>query len=145
MATPFKAPPIIRRVAARREYVARNGKPVVLTIGVPVPVRGSDWGCAVQITGVRTPAQRPKYIFGVDALQALHLALQYADKLLQPVAERLAWLEQPGELGLPKFIPNVFWSKHESDRFVAHVHREFERRLRALARRKKWALPPRTR
>jgi hypothetical protein len=38
----FVTPPTIRRIAARRVFQSTKGKPVVLTIGVPQPVPGSD-------------------------------------------------------------------------------------------------------
>ena len=76
MSESFAAPPRIRRIAARRMYRAPSGKPVVVTLGVPEPVPGSDWGCPLQITGRNTIWRRPKYVFGIDGLQALHLAMK---------------------------------------------------------------------
>src|SRR5206468_10508368 len=55
----------------------------IFTLGVPQAVPGSDWGCPLQITGLNTIWRRPKYVFGIDGLQALHLAMKCAD------AERL--------------------------------------------------------
>ena len=49
MSKAFAAPPRIRRIAARRVFKAPNGKPVVVTLGVPQAVPGSDWGCALQL------------------------------------------------------------------------------------------------
>src|SRR5207245_164391 len=71
-----------RRVAARREFQSAKGKTVVLTLGVPQPVPGSDWGCALQITGLKTSWRRPRYVFGIDGLQALHLAMKCATAVL---------------------------------------------------------------
>jgi hypothetical protein len=79
----FAAPRTIRRIAARRVFQSTDGKPIVLTLGVPQPVPGSDWGCALQITGLNTSWRRPKYVFGINGLQALHLAMQV-----------LAWIRQ---------------------------------------------------
>jgi hypothetical protein len=39
----------------------------VLTIGVPQPVPGSDWGCPLQITGLNTSWRRPRYVFAIDS------------------------------------------------------------------------------
>jgi len=82
MSKSFAAPRTIRRIAVRRVFQSANGKPVVLTIGVPQPVPGSDWGCAVQITGLNSGWRRPRYVFGIDGLQALHLALKCAAAVL---------------------------------------------------------------
>jgi len=42
MSKSFAAPPSIRRIAARRVFKAPGGKPVVITLGVPQAVPGSD-------------------------------------------------------------------------------------------------------
>jgi hypothetical protein len=92
-----------------------------LTLGVPQPVPGSDWGCAIQITGLNTTWRRPKCVFGIDGLQALHLAVQYAGAVLESAKLRLEWLGQP-DLGMPKFLPPL--PKPEQDRLQAMVERE---------------------
>lgn len=92
MSKSFAASRVIRRIAARRLFELPNGKPVVLTIGVPQPVRGSHWGCAVQITGLKTSWRRPRYVFGIDGLQALHLAIKCAAAVLESTKAELAWL-----------------------------------------------------
>jgi hypothetical protein len=105
--TSFPAPPTIRRIAARRTFRSSRGRPVVLTLGVPRPVPGSDWGCAVQITGLGSPWRRPRYVFGIDAVQALHLAMKVATAALEAAKPPLVWLGDPGELMLPKFLPDL--------------------------------------
>jgi hypothetical protein len=57
MSESFAAPRTIRRIAARRVFQSANGKPVVLTIGVPQAIPGSDWGCALQIRGLNNAFQ----------------------------------------------------------------------------------------
>jgi len=138
---PFSAPATIRRVAARRTFRSARGRPVVLTIGVPQRVPGSDWGCAVQVTGLSSWWRRPRYIFGIDGLQALHLAMKFASTVLDAMKPPLTWLDEPGELGLPKFLP--YLPKRLQDKLEAHAEREalkywtqFERRHKAKAARK---------
>ena len=80
MSKSFAAPPRIRQIAARRVFKAPSGKPVVITLGVPQAVPDSDWGCRLQITGLNTMWRRPKYVFGIDGLQALHLAMKCAGR-----------------------------------------------------------------
>jgi hypothetical protein len=89
MSKSFAAPSTIRRTAARRVFQSARGKPVVLTIGVPQPVPGSDWGCALRITGLNVSWRRPRYVFGIDGLQALHLAMKCADLLLESSRPKL--------------------------------------------------------
>jgi hypothetical protein len=122
MSKSFAAPRTIRRIAARRVFLSANGKSVVLTIGVPQPVPGSDWGCALQITGLNTSWRRPRYVFGVDGLQALHLAMKCAAAVLSSAKPELEWFGQKGELMLPKFLPDL--PKREQDRLEAFVERE---------------------
>jgi hypothetical protein len=66
-----------RAVAIRRlrlpGYPARA---VVVRIGAPRRLGGGwDWGCPVEISGIGAP--RLRYVFGVDAFQALQLGLDY--------------------------------------------------------------------
>jgi len=122
MSKSFAAPPRIRRIAARRVFKAPSGKPVVVTLGVPQAVPGSDWGCPLQITGLNTIWRKPKYVFGIDGLQALHLAMKCADAVLQSVKLKLAWLGQTEDLGMPKFLPAL--PKPHQDRLEAMVERE---------------------
>jgi uncharacterized protein DUF6968 len=122
MSKSFAAPPRIRRIAARRVFKAPSGKPVVVTLGVPQAVPGSDWGCPLQITGLNTTWRRPKYVFGIDGLQALHLAMKCADAVLQSTKLKLEWLGQTEDLGMPKFLPAL--PKRHQDRLEAMVERE---------------------
>src|SRR5687767_6391497 len=102
----FVVPRTIRRIAARRVFKGPSGKPVVLTLGVPQAVRDSTWGCPLQITGLKDATfRRPKYIYGIDGLQALHLAMKCADAVLVSSKLKLEWLGQVGDLGMPKFLP----------------------------------------
>jgi len=122
MSKSFAAPRTIRRIAARRVFHSAKVKPVVLTLGVPQPVPDSDWGCALQITGLKTSWRRPRYVFGIDGLQALHLALKCATAVLTSAKRELEWFGQKGESMLPKFLPDL--PKREQDRLEAFVERE---------------------
>ena len=132
MRKPFAAPRTIRRIAARRVFWSAKGKPVVLTIGVPQPIPGSDWGCPLQITGLNTTWRRPRYVFGIDGLQALHLAMQCAAAELESSKSRLEWLGQSEDLGMPKFLPWV--PKPQQDRLQVMVDREVAKWARRAER-----------
>jgi hypothetical protein len=92
-----------------------------MTLGVPQPVPGSDWGCALQITGLKTSWRRPKYVFGIDGLQALHLAMKCATAVLESTAPKLAWWEKDN-VGMPRFLPDL--PKPQQARLQAIVERE---------------------
>ena len=135
MSKSFAAPPTIRRIAARRVFKAPSAKPVVVTLGVPQAVPGSDWGCALQITGLNTTWRRPKFVFGIDGLQALHLAMQCAGAVLESTKRRLEWLGQTEDLGMPKFLP--WLPKPQQARLEAIVERELTRWVRRAERARK--------
>ena len=127
------APPsTIRRIAARRVFKGPRGKPVVVTLGVPRAVPGWDWGCALQITGLNTLWRRPRYVFGIDGLQALHLAMKCAGVVLETSHVTLEWLGQSDDLGMPKFLPAL--PKPQQDRLEAMVEREAFKYWRRVAR-----------
>jgi hypothetical protein len=126
------APRRIRRIAARRAFKTPSGKPVGVTIGVPQPVPGSDWGCPLQITGLNTTWRRPKYVFGIDGLQALHLAMQCAGAVLESSERKLEWLGQTEDLGMPKFLP--WLPKPQRDRLEAMIKRGVIKSLRRNGR-----------
>jgi hypothetical protein len=132
MSKSFAAPRTIRRIAARRVFQSANGKPVVVTIGVPQPVPGSDWGCPLQITGLKTSWRRPRYVFGIDGLQALHLAMQCSGAVLESAKRKLEWLGQTEDLGMPKFLP--WLPKPQQDRLEAIVERELTKWVRRAER-----------
>jgi hypothetical protein len=104
----------------------------VLTIGVPRPVPGSDWGCALQITGLNTIWRRPKYVFGIDGLQALHLAMKCATAVLESTKIKLEFLGEGDDLGLPKFLPEL--PKRERARLEAIAEREATKYWRRIER-----------
>jgi hypothetical protein len=138
----FVAPRRIGRIAARRIFTLPNGRPVTLTIGVPQRVPGSDWGCAVQITGLNSGWRRPRYVFGIDGLQALDLAMQCAGAELESASLDLAWLGDREFPLMPKFFPLL--PRRQQDRLQTRVEREavtfwarFERLAKAKAAKKR--------
>ena len=132
MSKPFAAPARIRRIAARRVFKSSSGKPVVVTLGVPQAVPGSDWGCPLQITGLNTTWRRPRYVFGIDSFQALHLAMQGASVVLESAKQKLEWLGQTEDLGMPRFLP--WLPRPQQGRLEALVEREVTRWVRGLER-----------
>jgi hypothetical protein len=76
----------------------------------------------VQITGLDASWRRPRYVFGIDGLQALHLAMKCAAAVLESTKPELTWLGESGDLGMPKFLPEL--PKPHQDRLQAIVERE---------------------
>lgn len=133
--TAHSAPRRISRVAARRVFhkPGKAKRPVVLTIGVPQPLQGSDWGCPVQVTGLDRWLSRPRFVCGIDGLQALYLAIQFASATLETCGYELEWLGQKGDLGFPRFLPNL--PKAQQDRLDRIVEREVARFYSVAKRR----------
>jgi hypothetical protein len=61
-------------------------------------------------------------VFGIDGLQALHLAMKVADAVLLSSGLKLEWLGQSEDLGMPKFLPAL--PKPHQDRLEAMVEPE---------------------
>src|SRR5262249_14992522 len=89
-------------VASRTVICAESGAPVTIDIGRPVP-HGNDWRCAVRIRGSGS-ADGTRYVYGVDSLQALMLALYGPRYFLERSGGTFLWLGAPYELGFPRFI-----------------------------------------
>lgn len=102
------------RVIAQRVYQLQTEvgiRPVTLRIGQPVPDPDpdGDWVCPVEFRGAprgQLPAGTQS-VHGVDALQAIVLAVGYAQRellqLQRRYPEKLTWLGSP-DLGLPDII-----------------------------------------
>jgi hypothetical protein len=98
-------------IAVRRfSVVGEPSREVILTIGKPRPDRRTDgnWTCFVVIEGI--PKERRHRVHGVDAIQSLQLAMDYARRELDASGVDLTWLDehQPGDLGLPFSAPTGY-------------------------------------
>jgi len=129
------------RLIARRSYAWNDGRRsrVVLEIGAPRRVPGWDWACPVRITGLDGHSNQPEPVFGIDALQAFELTMQYARVALSDVRPSLSWLSAVGCLGLPMMSVPGYLPAASHARIEAAVEREIKRfiaRRRAAARAK---------
>lgn len=91
---------------ATRDLDLAKGKKVIITIGKPeeFPDGGGGFYCPHQITGIGN--ERVRYAGGVDAVQALQLALIMIGAILYTSKEAksrtLSWIGgQNGDLGFP--------------------------------------------
>jgi hypothetical protein len=126
-----------RAVAVRRLRVP--GKPartVTVRLGTPRRLGGGwDWGCPVEIAGLGPP--RLRYIFGIDAFQALQLGLEYI-AIRTSAAKPRPFLYEPEDGG------------HFARSFPAYLPTATQKRLQALIEQAdlRWLRkqkPPRTR
>ena len=108
MATDIRAPKprsVGRVVAARRlQLPGAPGRTVHVRLGVPRRLGGGwDWGCPVEISGLG--GLRLRYIFGVDAFQALQLGLSYIAIRLATAHPRPFWFKPAEGSGFARSIP----------------------------------------
>lgn len=94
-------------VMLNRLFVGPGGCAVTGRVGIPVKsaTEADEWSCAYQIEGLGDGRVRKAY--GVDAIQAMMLALIYVSTALYTSEEyqagELSWENgNPGDLGLPK-------------------------------------------
>jgi hypothetical protein len=71
-------------------------------------------------------------VFGIDSFQALHLAMQAAGVVLESARQKLEWLGQTEDLGMPKFLP--WLPKPQQARLEAIVEREITKGVRRAER-----------
>jgi hypothetical protein len=121
----MKEPPLISR---RYSVAGDPGRTVVLTISKPKRWR-KDWACWIRIEGI--PDGRG-FAPGVDALQALQLAITSARMMLDASGLPLVWLEgKPGDVGIPLPVPNTYGFENQR-RWERYLERE-GRRLDLMA------------
>lgn len=99
-------------VIAHRRYQWRPSVGDIKSIDVyvgPVSRSQDDWECRLRISGLPRKRDYVKPVYGVDAFQAIELALYAAGKVLSGCPEfragQIEWLDQairhPAALGLP--------------------------------------------
>lgn len=112
-------------IAVRRFAVEGHpGREVVLTIGKPRKM--GDWACSVSIEGIPKPIK--VRVFGVDALQAMLLAADYARRALDATGLPLTWLDgEPGDVGIPFAVPTGYGLDFQRrlERYVARAYERF--------------------
>jgi hypothetical protein len=100
-------PRTLGQVIAARQ-LRMPGEPkrtVTIRIGLPRRLRdGWDWGCPVEITGLDAPSIR--YVFGVDAFQALQLGLDYIAIRTSTAKVRPFWFEPEHGAGFTRSLPS---------------------------------------
>jgi hypothetical protein len=123
-----------RVIATRRlRMPGRIAHAVTIRMGVPRRLRGGwDWGCPVEIIGLDAPHLR--YVFGVDAFQALQLGLNYIAIRASTASVHPYWFE-PGDgagftRSLPSYLPLTVQQELQSV-----VDKRSERWLKRQARR----------
>ena len=114
-------------VIATRVFSVARGRDVVLRIGRPRR-SGKDWLCPFRIGTFHV-----QYAHGIDALQALQLALEGARIIALHWDEELSWFGLP-DLGMTRSVPLVLPAQSVR-RLNRAIDRELELWGRAVRRR----------
>src|SRR5829696_6130864 len=116
-------------IAVRQLSLVPSGRPVTIELDTPVARPSGEWICNYRIGGLgRARAGR---VIGADGLQALLLAVGAVRRELDSFGGRLTWDGEPGELGLPEFVPEFLGGAFRR-RVEAMVRTETEREVRRL-------------
>lgn len=84
-------------LVAERDYWTADGQVLKVRFFKPRPA-DIDWVCDYSFEGALNQRRR---IFGVDAVQALYLAMQFVASVLYTHQPAVHWFEPGDELGLP--------------------------------------------
>jgi len=96
---------------------------------MPRKVAGWDWACPIRITGIDWHPKQPRPIFGIDALQTIELAMQYARAVLMAAKPPLSWLDSSADVGLMRTVPGYLpaLSLDRIDSVIVTESKRFER------------------
>lgn len=130
-----KASQLANTIAVRRlAVVGEPGREVVVTLGKPRPdpKPGGDWMCSYLVEGL--PDARKRAAHGVDAMQALLMALEAVRVALRAAGLQLAWEGgEPGDAGIPRMVP-LFYGLGFAREIERHIDAQIEERARAGGR-----------
>lgn len=102
-----------------------DGGDVFAEIGVPEQVATGDWRCGFWIRGIDTA---PEFAFGVDALQALALAIEGLRAALERSGSVYTWKGgDHADHGVPPIVPTSFGRD-----FCTRVARFIEQEISSL-------------
>jgi len=101
-------------IVGTRDLITASKKVVSIEIGKPEKRKEDEFACPFQVNGLGD--SRLQYAYGMDAIQALVMALDGIRVTLEKNGESVTWLGgDEGEHGIPRFVPQFFgagFSKH---------------------------------
>lgn len=113
-------------VATRRLWLEESEeRTAVVKIGKPRKMKGGDWECPFQISGLGM--RKIEYGHGVDAMQALVQAIEGIRVRLEQAGMPLTWEGgESGSTGFTRFVPS-FYGHQFSKRLERLIEKEIER------------------
>ena len=117
----------------RLRVSARGNRWATVTLGVPRR-EGRDWACSFRISGLGERVVDDAY--GVDAIQAVQVALDGIRAALEGTGQTFSWLGLRGETGFPRFVPHSLGLEF-AERINRFMDRETNRFVRSAERKSK--------
>jgi len=123
-----------RPIAERALACGKRKRQLTVRIGAPKKAEDVDWVCPYQIAGLRD--SRVEAAYGVDALQALMMALEKIRVRLERAGGNCTWVGgEEGDAGFPRLVPSYFGAAFAT-RINRQIDRELDRFGRALKSKK---------
>lgn len=94
--------PAFNVIATRELRTVSTGAPVTVSIGAPQPGTNDDWWCPYLITGLTKRVSDSGV--GVDAMQALILAIEGIRRAIESDSEKFSWEGEDGDHGFPRMV-----------------------------------------
>lgn len=121
----------IKNALCRRRFTVAGdpGRIIVATVGLPEPDPAGDWRCPFSVEGVAGGG--PFDAHGIDALQAVLLAIEGTRKVLDDSRLTLSWNGgDSDDTGIPHMIPLFLPATIRRS-----MERSIDRQAKAFARR----------
>jgi hypothetical protein len=83
-----------------------SGAEVVVALGRPQQVSDGEWSCAFSVNA--GSPERTQQAHGIDAFQALLVGVEGIHWALSRSGQRLSWITEPGDPGIPRLTPMMF-------------------------------------
>jgi hypothetical protein len=125
-------------LVAVRHLRTASGREVIVKLFRPVRKSTDDWHCTFRIAGLSEPIEARGR--GMDALQALTVAIDGIRVHLEQSPEPLSWLDgEPGDIGLTRSLPYGFGvnvDRHLSKMVSTELNRIIEAKKRSARKRR---------
>lgn len=96
---------------------------VEVQLGYPEMRTPDEWACPFRIVGL--DAEVVEFGIGVDALQAIMMAIEGIATYLRSSGRSLSWLGMPGETGIRRQIPMMMGAEFANE-IEAHIDAKIE-------------------
>lgn len=127
-----RTPRAVTPLVAERLLTRNDGRSVAVRIGKPRKVAPDEWECPYHVSGLGM--RRVAVARGIDAVQALILAIESTRIFLEQRIDRLSWpFGEAGDLGFPRLVPSALGISF-ARRINEMIDREIEQFIEAKKR-----------